>query len=78
LPPGDNSESISWLIINGDAFTNTNGTLSGDTVQLSGDWSSGANTEINGINYATYIASIDPHTSAGIIVEDDLKLQLIA
>lgn len=78
LPPGDNSESTSWLIINGDTFTNTNGTLSGDTVHLSGDWSSGANTEINGVNYATYIASIDPHTSAGIIVEDDLKLQLIA
>ncbi len=78
LPPGDNSESTSWLIINGDTFTNTNGTLSGDTVHLSGDWSSGANAEINGVNYATYIASIDPHTSAGIIVEDDLKLQLIA
>lgn len=79
LPQGGNIESISWLIVNGDAYAEENGISSGDTVQLlSKDWYQTTDTHINGVNYEVYVATIDTTTSVGVMIEEDLKLQQFA
>lgn len=79
LTTGSQSESIHWLIVNGDAYAEENGISSGDTVQiLSDDWSQTADTAVNGINYEVYVATIDATTSVGVMIEEDLRLQQTA
>ena len=79
LTSGSQSESIYWLIVNGDAYSEVNDVSSGDTVQLlSGDWSQTTDTNINGVNYEVYVATIDTTTSVGVMIEEDLKLQQFA